>query len=42
VNGKEGLNIGDLRVNKSYASKIRNQYVEYLNLNKSSTNHRVL
>ena len=34
VNGKEGLDIGDLRVNKSYASKIRSQYIEYLNLNK--------
>ena len=35
VNGKEGLDIGDLRVNKSYSSKIKNQYIEYLNLNKS-------
>ena len=34
VNGKEGLDIGDLRVSKSYASKIRSQYIEYLNLNK--------
>ncbi|MDB2545247.1 isopenicillin N synthase family oxygenase [Candidatus Pelagibacter bacterium] len=34
VNGKEGLDIGDLRINKSYASKIRSQYIEYLNLNK--------
>ena len=34
VNGKEGLDIGDLRVNKSYVSKIRSQYIEYLNLNK--------
>ena len=34
MNGKEGLDIGDLRVNKSYASKIRSQYIEYLNLNK--------
>ena len=35
VNGKEGLDIGDLRVNKSYSTKIKNQYIEYLNLNKS-------
>ena len=35
VNGKEGLDIGDLKVTKKYANKIRNQYVEYLNLNKS-------
>ena len=34
MNGKEGLDIGDLRVNKSYASKIRSRYIEYLNLNK--------
>ena len=34
MNGKEGLDIGDLRVNKSYASKTRSQYIEYLNLNK--------
>ena len=34
VNGKEGLDIGDLRVNKSYASKTSSQYIEYLNLNK--------
>ena len=26
VNGKEGLDIGDLKVNKSYASKLKNQY----------------
>tara|TARA_B100000579_G_scaffold174211_1_gene142060 strand:- start:265 stop:1233 length:969 start_codon:yes stop_codon:yes gene_type:complete len=35
VNGKEGLDIGDLKVTKKYANKIRNQYIEYLNLNKS-------
>ena len=35
VNGKEGLDIGDLKVSKKYASKINNQYIEYLNLNKS-------
>ena len=35
VNGKEGLDIGDLKVTKSYANSIKNQYIEYLNLNKS-------
>ena len=33
VNGKEGLDIGDLKVTKKYSSKIKNQYIEYLNLN---------
>ena len=33
VNGKEGLDIGDLKVTKKYSSKTRNQYIEYLNLN---------
>ena len=35
VNGKEGLDVGDLKVTKKYASSIKNQYIEYLNLNKS-------
>ena len=35
VNGKEGLDIGDLKVTKNYADNIKNQYIEYLNLNKS-------
>ena len=35
VNGKEGLDIGDLKITKKYASKIKNRYIEYLNLNKS-------
>jgi len=34
VNGKEGLDLGDLQVTKSYSSKIKNQYIEYLNLEK--------
>ena len=33
VNGKEGLDIGDLKVTKKYASKTKNQYIEYLDLN---------
>ena len=35
VNGKEGLDIGDLKVTKNYSLKLNNQYIEYLNLNKS-------
>jgi len=35
VNGKEGLDIGDLKVSKKYARSIKKQYIEYLNLNKS-------
>ena len=35
VNGKEGLDIGDLKVTKKYSNSIKNQYIEYLNLNKS-------
>jgi isopenicillin N synthase-like dioxygenase len=35
VNGKEGLDIGDLKVSKKYANSLGNQYIEYLNLNKS-------
>ena len=34
VNGKEGLDIGDLKITKKYSSKTRNQYIEYLDLNK--------
>ncbi len=32
VNGKEGLDIGDLKVTKKYSSNLNNQYIEYLNL----------
>ena len=35
VNGKEGLDIGDLKVTKKYADLTKNQYIEYLNLSKS-------
>jgi len=35
VNGKEGLDIGDLRVKKIFAKKLKNQFVEYIELNKS-------
>ena len=35
VNGKEGLDIGDLKVTKKYALKLKNQYIEYIDLNKA-------
>ena len=35
VNGKEGLDIGDLKVTKKYATTKKKQYIEYINLNKS-------
>ena len=35
VNGKEGLDIGDLKVTRSYAAKLKNQYIEHLDLKKS-------
>ena len=41
VNGKEGLDIGDLKVTKKYASTLNNQYIEYLNLNKSLSNKSI-
>ena len=41
VNGKEGLDIGDLRVDKSYSSKTKNQYIEYLNLSRTFDNQSI-
>ena len=35
VNGKEGLDIGDLRVTKNFSNKIKNRYIEYVDLKKS-------
>jgi isopenicillin N synthase-like dioxygenase len=35
VNGKEGLDIGDLKVTKKYALKLKCPYIEYLELNKA-------
>ena len=32
VNGKEGLDIGDLKVTKKYSLNLNNQYIEFLNL----------
>ena len=35
VNGKEGLDIGDFKVTKQYALKLKNPYIEYLVLSKT-------
>ena len=35
VNGKEGLDIGDLKITKKYAATKKKQYIEYINLKKS-------
>ena len=34
VNGKEGLDIGDLKVTKNYSFKLKSQYIEHINLTK--------
>ena len=34
VNGKEGLDLGDLKDSSKYSNNIKNQYIEYLNLQK--------
>ena len=41
VNGKEGLDIGDLKVTKSYSNKLKNQYIEYINLAKCFNNNSI-
>jgi isopenicillin N synthase-like dioxygenase len=35
VNGKEGLDLGDLKITSKNSKKYKSQYIEYLNLNKS-------
>ena len=35
VNGKEGLDIGDLRITSKTSKRYKSPYIEYLNLNKS-------
>ena len=35
VNGKEGLDIGDPKVTKGYASRVKKDYIEHIDLNKS-------
>ena len=34
VNGKEGLDIGDLKITKAYSKKINTKYIEFIDLNK--------
>ncbi len=41
VNGKEGLDIGDLKITKKYAQITKNQFIEYLNLSKSIDNNSI-
>jgi isopenicillin N synthase-like dioxygenase len=41
VNGKEGLDLGDLKVTKKYSKKIKNQYIEYLNIKRSFTRNNI-
>jgi len=41
VNGKEGLDLGDLKVSKKYSNNIQNQYIEYLNLQKCFKKHSI-
>ena len=41
VNGKEGLDIGDLKVTKKYATTKKKQYIEHINLNKSFDNKSI-
>jgi isopenicillin N synthase-like dioxygenase len=35
INGKEGLDLGDLKITSKNSKKYKSQYIEYLNLNKS-------
>ena len=35
VNGKEGLDLGDLRITKNYLKNKKNQYIEYLDIRKT-------
>ena len=41
VNGKEGLDIGNLKVTKNYSLKVKSQYLEYLNLKKNFNNSSI-
>ncbi len=41
VNGKEGLDLGDLKVTKKYSKRIKNQYIEYLNIKHSFTANNI-
>ena len=41
VNGKEGLDLGDLKVTEKYSKRIKNQYIEYLNIKQSFTKNNI-
>ena len=41
VNGKEGLDLGDLKVTNKYSKRIKNQYIEYLNIKQSFTTNNI-
>ena len=41
VNGKEGLDLGDLRVTKKYSIKVKNEYIEFINIKKSFTTNSI-
>ena len=41
VNGKEGLDLGDLKVTKKYSKRVKNQYIEYLNIKQSFTTNNI-
>ena len=41
VNGKEGLDIGDLMITKKFSKNVKNQYIEYLDLNKSFSENSI-
>ena len=42
VNGKEGLDIGDLKITKKYSSKLKNQYIEYIELKKCFNKNSII
>tara|TARA_X000000368_G_scaffold410675_1_gene394486 strand:+ start:66 stop:1034 length:969 start_codon:yes stop_codon:yes gene_type:complete len=42
VNGKEGLDIGDLKVSKNYSSQLKNKYIEFLNLSKCFNKNSII
>ncbi len=41
VNGKEGLDLGDLKVTKKYSKRIKNEYIEYLNIKQLFTKNNI-
>ena len=42
VNGKEGLDIGDLKMTKKYSLRLKNQYIEYLELKKCFNKNSII